>query len=60
MYLTRRDILEAEHKKLCNLLKVVNKENLADADFVVSVAAISEVRATVELTHDLLEMEENN
>lgn len=52
MYLTRRDILEAEHTKLCNLLKESDEESL--------LSAFSKIRATVELTHDLLEMEESN
>ena len=52
MYLTKRDLLEAEHTKLCNLLKESEEDSL--------LGVFSKIRATVELTHDLLEMEENN
>ena len=52
MYLSRRDILEAEHTKLCNLLKESDEDSL--------LGAFSKIRATVELTSDLLKMEEGN
>lgn len=54
MYLSERDILEEEHKRLCRLLKVVEGKSVVDSDFVVSVAAISEVGATVLFAEALL------
>ena len=54
MYLSERDILEEEHKRLCRLLKVVEDKSVVDSDFVVSVAAISEVGATVSFAEALL------
>lgn len=54
MYLSERDILEEEHKRLCRLLKVVEEKDIVDTDFVVSVAAISEVGATVAFAESLL------